>query len=146
MLLDVHKNTVRSWLGSGLEPIDDRRPILIQGRKLSRFLRTRREQRRHRCKDGELYCMRCRAPKAPAARVVEYLRITATSGNLRGTCPDCGTHMYRWVSMQKLPSVAGDLRVQVPQGEQRIEDCPYPSANCDLAQEPDTHANAQSGK
>ena len=52
MLLDVHKNTVRSWLGSGLEPIDDRRPILIQGRKLSRFLRARREQRRHRCKDG----------------------------------------------------------------------------------------------
>ena len=63
MLLEVHKNTIRAWLGSGLEAIDDRRPVLILGRKLSAFLHARRESRRQRCKAGQLYCVRCRAPK-----------------------------------------------------------------------------------
>jgi hypothetical protein len=32
MLFRVHKNTVCTWLKSGLRPIDSRRPILILGR------------------------------------------------------------------------------------------------------------------
>ena len=43
MLFRVHKNTVRTWLKSGLHPIDGRRPILILGRQLVRFLHARRE-------------------------------------------------------------------------------------------------------
>src|SRR5262245_34677068 len=115
MVTKVHKNTVRAWLRSGLEPIDDRRPTLILGRKLSTFLHARRERRRQRCKAGQLYCVRCRVPKASAAGTAEYLPITMDSGNLRGTCADCGARMYRRVSLRKLAAVAGDLRVQLPQ-------------------------------
>ena len=86
MLFGVHKNTVRGWLKSGLQPIDDRRPTLILGRKLSGFLHARRERARQRCRPGQFYCLRCRAPKDPASRRAEYLPITPTSGNLRGTC------------------------------------------------------------
>ena len=46
MLFRVHKNTVRNWLEAGLQPVDDRRPILILGRELSRFLHARREHAR----------------------------------------------------------------------------------------------------
>jgi hypothetical protein len=144
MLLEAHKNTIRAWLGSGLEPIDDRRPVLILGRKLSAFLHARRESRRQRCKAGQLCCVRCRAPKTCAARAAEYLPITSDSGNLRGTCPDCGTRMHRRVSRQKLAAVAGDLQVQLPQAEQRIDDCSDPSLNSDFAGKADTHADAQS--
>jgi hypothetical protein len=144
-LFHVHKNTVRGWLGSGLESIDDRRPILILGRKLSAFLHARRH-RRQRCKAGELYCVRCRAPKTCVARTADYLPIAVDSGNLRGTCVDCGTRMYRRVSLQKLAAVAGDLEVQLPQGKQRIDDCSDPSLNSDFAGKADTYANAQSGK
>ena len=142
----VHKNTVRAWLKSGLEPVDERRPILILGRKLSGFLQARRRHRRQRCGPGELYCVRCRAPRTSAARMADYLPITSSSGHLRGTCSDCGTRMYRGVSLQKLAMVAGDLQVTLPQAQQRIEDNPCPSLNSDFIQEPDTHANAQSGK
>ena len=54
--------------------------------------------------------------------------------------------MYRRVSLQKLAAVAGDLEVQLPQAEQRIEDNACPSLNSDFVQEADTYANAQSGK
>jgi hypothetical protein len=146
MLLKAHKNTVRAWLGCGLEPIDDRRPILILGRKLSSFLRARREQRRQHCKAGQLYCIRCRAPKTSAARTAEYLPVTSESGNLRGICSDCSTPMFRRVALQKLTAVAGDLEVQLPVAEQRIEDTSSPSLNSDFSHEPEAHANAQSGK
>ena len=146
MLLKVHKNTVRVWLKCGLEPTDSRRPILILGRKLSSFLHARRERGRQRCRSGQFYCVRCRAPKTSVARMAEYLPITASSGNLRGICSDCGTRMYRRVSFQKLAVVAGDLQVTLPQAQQRISDTSAPSLNSDLSHEAETHANAQSGK
>jgi hypothetical protein len=62
------------------------------------------------------------------------------------TCTNCGTRMYRRVSLSKLAAVAGDLQVQMPQAEERIGDCPSPSSNSDLAQEPETHANTQPAK
>ena len=113
MLLGVHKNTVRSWLKAGLQPVDNLRPILILGRQLSSFLHARRKEKIQRCGPGQFYCFRCRAPKTSAACKAEYLSITPTSGNLRGTCC-CGTRMYRRVSIEKLAAVAGDLQVTMP--------------------------------
>lgn len=146
MLFDLHKNTVRSWLKAGLAPIDDRRPTLVHGRKLAAFLHARRLHARQRCKAGQFYCLRCRAPKEPASRKADYVPITSTSGNLKGTCPDCGSRICRRVALRKLPASAGNLEVQLPQVQPRIEDTACPSLNGDLSHEAKTHANAQSGK
>ena len=146
MVTKVHKNTVRGWLKSGLETIDTRRPALVRGRTLSAFLHARRRHARQRCKPGQFYCLRCRAPKEPASRKADYVPITSTSGNLRGNCPDCGSLICRRVSLRKIATSAGNLEVQLPQAQQRIEDTPCPSLNSDLSHEAETHANAQSGK
>ncbi len=116
---------------------DSRRPILILGRQLASFLHVRRERRRQRCRAGEFYCFRCRAPKNSAAGTAEYLPLAANSGNLRATCVDCGTRMYRRVSLHKLAAVAGDLQVTLPEAQQRLMECANPSVNCDLEREPD---------
>jgi hypothetical protein len=129
MLFRVHKNTVRAWLKCGLKQIDNRRPILIQGCQLSSFLYARRNCARQRCGPGKFYCMRCRAPKPPVAQSADYLPITPNAGNLRGICLDCGTRIYRRVSLQKLATAAGDLQVRLPQAQQRIADSPSPSLN-----------------
>jgi hypothetical protein len=129
MLFRVHKNTVRAWLKCGLKQIDNRRPILIQGCQLSSFLYARRNCVRQRCGPGTFYCMRCRAPKPSVAQLADYLPITPNAGNLRGICADCGTRIYRRVSLQKLATAAGDLRVTLPQAQQRIADSPSPSLN-----------------
>ena len=141
-LFRVHKNTVRGWLKSGLQPIDGRRPTLILGRELAGFLHARREHNRQRCRAGELYCFRCRAPRGSAPGTAKYLPLTPSSGNLRALCADCGTRMYRRVSLYKLAAVAGDLQVHLPQALQCIMEGLEPSVNCDLERVSD----AQPGK
>ena len=141
-LLGAHKNTVRGWLKSGLEPIDQRRPILIRGQQLAHFLGTRRQRRRQPCRPGEFYCFHCRMPKNAAAGKADYLALAASSGNLRARCIDCGTGMYRRVSLRKLAFVAGNLRIALPEAQQHITDTATPSPNCDLEQESDIHADA----
>jgi len=141
-LFGAHKNTVRNWLKQGLPRVDDRRPILILGRQLARFVHERRQSRRQRCAAGELYCFKCRKPKRSAAGTTEYLPTTTTAGNLRGTCADCGTRMCRRVSLRKLPVATGDLQVPLPQAQQRIVEGVDPSVSCYLERE----ADAQPGE
>jgi len=136
-MLQAHKNTVRAWLRDGLKPIDQRRPVLIQGGQLASYVDARRKRRRQPCRPGEFYCFRCRMPKAPAAGLADYLPVTPSSGNLTARCSDCGTRMYRRVALRKLGAVAGALEVALPQAQQRLTECADPSLNCDLEREPD---------
>jgi len=141
-MLEAHKNTVRAWLRDGLTPIDQRRPVLIQGGQLASYIDARRKRRRHPCRPGELYCFRCRMPKAAAAGAADYLPVTPSSGNLMARCSDCGTRMFRRVALRKLGAVAGVLKVALPEAQQRLTECADPCLNCDLEREPD----AQPGK
>jgi hypothetical protein len=131
-LFDVHKNTVRAWIRAGLQAVDDRRPTLILGRHLAVFLHERIRRTKRPCGAGQLYCVRCRAPRRPSTTTIEYVPVTSGSGNLRGRCADCGTLMFRRVSLQKLTAVAGDLEVSFLLAERRIEDSAHRSPNCDL--------------
>src|SRR6266404_3171676 len=70
-LFGIHKNTVRNWLKQGLATIDDRRPILVLGQELSRFLHECRQKAKQSCGLGRLYCIACRAPKVPAGKMAE---------------------------------------------------------------------------
>ena len=79
-------------------------------------------------------------------RKADYLPVTLTSGNLKGMCGDCGCHIYRRVSVHKLPASVGNLEIQMPQAQQHIADTAYPCLNSDFVHESETHANAQSGK
>src|SRR5215470_11942879 len=88
-LLQAHKNTVRGWIRAGLPTIDARRPILIAGRELRRFLEAKCKKRKQPCALGEFYCVGCRSPKAPAGAMADYIPVSNASGNLRGLCPDC---------------------------------------------------------
>ena len=72
-LFGIHKNTVRGWVKAGLPTCDDKRPMLILGRDLAAFLQARRTKNKQTCQPGEIYCVRCRAPKMPAGDMAEYL-------------------------------------------------------------------------
>ena len=129
-LLGVHKNTVRRWIKQGLPTIDDKRPKLILGRDLSAFLQAKRTKNKRPCKPGEMYCLRCRAPKLPAENMVEYHPHTETLGNLFGICPDCGAGMNRRVSLSKREHVRGQTDIILPQGVQRIFPSSRPPNTC----------------
>lgn len=114
-LFGAHRNTVREWIKRGLPTSDQQRPLLILGRDLAAFLQARRTKNKQPCQPGELYCVRCRTPKAPAGGMVEYKPVTETLGNLIAICPDCNTIMNRRASLAKLGQICGRLDITMSQ-------------------------------
>lgn len=131
-LYRVHRNTVRQWIKQGLSVCDDRRPVLILGSELAAFLTLKRSRNKQPCKNGEIYCVRCRAPQSPALGMADYEPLTASGGNLSGLCPTCNGMMYRRVSRPLLAAVAGNLEVRVTRGLKRIDESCDPSVNSDF--------------
>jgi hypothetical protein len=130
-LFKVHKNTTRNWLKQGLSAIDDQRPIVIRGEELRRFLSDRRARAKQTCDPGHIYCVPCRAPKAPAGNMAECIAVSETTGTLQAICPDCGRMIYRRVNPQMLATVRGDLDVTVTQARPRLEETAKPNVNCE---------------
>lgn len=128
----VHRNTVRAWIKAGLPTCDGKRPTLILGRHLLEFLKSRRERRKSPCKPGEVYCVRCRSPKAPSGDFAEYRPISERVGDLVAICPTCDSMMYRRVSLPKLDDVRGNLDVHVQKALPLLCDSDKPSVNRDF--------------
>jgi Helix-turn-helix domain len=143
-LFKLHKNTVRRWIKDGLVAIDDRRPMLILGHVLVAFLQARRSKNKKACKTGELYCVRCRAPKMPAGDMAEYQPITEKFGNLFAICPDCDAIMNRRVSLTKIEQIREKMEISFPEAVQHIIDRANPTVNSDLRNRSSDHAKSQS--
>jgi helix-turn-helix protein len=141
-LFGLHQNTVRSWLKQGLAAIDDRRPILILGRELSRFLHERRQKTKKTCGPGRIYCVACRAPKVPAGKMAECTPTAPLAGNLCGICPDCDRLIYRRVNLAKIDLIRGELEITFTKPRARIREITIPSVNCDSSQKAQAHENA----
>ncbi|MGO8762547.1 MAG: DNA-binding protein, partial [Desulfobaccales bacterium] len=130
-LFGIHKNTVRCWVKGGLATIDDNRPMLILGHVLGAFLQARRVKNKQTCKPGELYCVRCRAPKSPAGDMAEYSPITEKFGNLVAICPDCDAIMNRHVSLVKIEQIRGKMDISFPEKVHQLIESANPTVNSD---------------
>lgn len=128
-LFNVHKHTVRQWIKHGLPVCDDLRPILILGSDLKKFLQARRAKNKRPCQPGEIYCVRCRAPKKPAGGMAEYQPKTESLGNLLAICPDCDSYINRRVSLAKLELLRGGMDITFPQALRHIVDSHQPTVN-----------------
>ena len=131
-LFGIHKNTVRHWVKEGLATIDDKRPMLFLGHVLAAFLQARRQKNKQTCKPGELYCVRCRAPRSPAGNMADYVPITEKFGNLVAICPDCNTIMNRHVSMARIGEFLGKMDISFTEAVERIVERVKPSVNSDF--------------
>jgi hypothetical protein len=126
----VHKNTVLNWRTSGLEPIDNRKPIVFHGSAVRDFLKKRNAKRKQPCGPGRFYCFRCREPRAPSSRLVEYVPLTTKSGNLKASCAACETVMHRRVRRSDVAATMPDLDVQFTERSLRLIGSFSPSLNC----------------
>ena len=131
-LFGVHKNTVRRWVKDGLATTDDKRPMLILGHVLVAFLQARRKKNKQTCKPGEIYCVRCRAPKPPAGDMAEYSPITKKVGTLVAICPDCDAIMNRLVSLTKIGQIIGKIDISFPEEVRQLIESANPTVNSDL--------------
>lgn len=142
-MLRVHKNTVRQWIKQGLATVDSRRPTLLRGSDLVDFLAKRRSANKRPCRLGEMYCLRCRAPKTPANGTVVLQRLGGTRGNLGGQCPTCGLRLNRRVNLAGAAAIQAKSTTSVPQPQSRLDGCVRPSVNSDFGPEGATNANTQ---
>jgi len=131
-LLGTHKNTVRAWVKAGLPTSDGNRPMLILGRDLRPFLQARRTKNKQPCQPGEIYCVRCRAPKRPDGDMADYTPITETFGKLEGICPDCGGMIYQRACKTKLAEIRGKLDITFTEAPRQVNESNEPSVNSDL--------------
>jgi excisionase family DNA binding protein len=104
-LFGVHRNTVRHWIGNGLETVKVGGLILILGDELRRYLCIRRAKRRVRCPPGSMYCMRCRDARKPPGGLTELVPLRGSTVDLRGICPDCGSLMHRRANLKQLSEI-----------------------------------------
>ena len=131
-LLGKHKNTVHNWVKEGLATIDDKRPMLILGPDLVEFIKKRRAKNKQRCKPGQLYCVRCRAPKFPWGDMADYEPVTEKFGNLTAICPDCDSIINRRVSLARIWEVCGNMDITFPEEVRHIVESAKPTENSDL--------------
>ena len=130
--LGVHKNTVNHWRKKGLEPIDQGRPILFQGSVVRAFLKLRNSSRKRPCPPGTLYCLRCRAPRAPALGMVDFAPAWSGNGNLSAICECCETIMNRRVREAEIATVMPNCTIQFAQGYPSLSGRAAPSLNCEF--------------
>jgi hypothetical protein len=129
--LGVHKNTVRHWQRKGLNPIDDRRPLLFKGAVVRKFLVEQNSSRKRPCPVGTLYCFKCREPRTPIPTSLQYVEMRLGSGNLGGICAKCGTIMHRRVRQSEIHMVLPGLLVQIREAPPRLSGSVGPSLHCD---------------
>lgn len=60
-LLDKDKKTISRWIDEGLETVpESKRPILIMGSDLKKFLRDRYSKRKVKMSCNQFYCFHCK--------------------------------------------------------------------------------------
>jgi len=131
-LYGIHKNRIYQWIKDGLPTCGTKRPLLIAGKDLRTFLEAKRIKHKRPCKPHEIYCVRCRQPREPAAGMVEYLPSTAVMGNLGALCPVCESMMFRRISLAKLPLNPHFLNNPLPLADSHITPSSSPSVNSEF--------------
>jgi hypothetical protein len=121
-LYGVHRQTVRHWLGNGLQTNDGGKPVLIHGSELNRFHAARRKAGKHPCGPGELYCLGCKAPRRPAGSIADFTPSAGTGGTVAGICPNCERMMSQRVNASRLALLQAELDVAFRPAREPIEE------------------------
>lgn len=100
-LYDCHQHTVYNWVKSGLQPIDDQFPMLINGATVNQFHRQNRQSARQKCGPTELFCLSCRAPRNPDPDTIKLRPMPLGSAVATGHCSTCGRGMRQNVGAKK---------------------------------------------
>ncbi len=124
--LEIHVRTVQVWRKAGLKVIDEsKRPLLIFGKELRRFIKDMITKRRHSLKIDEFFCVRCRKPRKSRPNKLTFQIINKKLGKdslqakMKGACEVCGLLFTRFSSDKKIKE-AQENGVLFMQGQEVI--------------------------
>jgi len=93
------------WHKRGLKTADNNsRPYLVKGSDLIRHIDMRKQSRRCRLRDNEMYCLACKSARVPNPASVTIVETGYMLGNghpqysRRGACSVCGHKINRLVT------------------------------------------------
>lgn len=129
--MGIHKNAVSRWLKQGLRADTDKRPFLIRGDELIRFLKARQEGKKRKCGVNEFYCFKCRTPREAYLGMADVKFESPTKFRLSGVCAVCDTAVNKVQSAKHLPKILRCFGVQQLAGRHLIERAD-PSVKCAL--------------
>lgn len=132
--LEVHKNAVRNWLKEGLPKIDEQKPFMIHGSDLIAFLNKRQAGRKHKCKDNEFFCCKCRVPRKAKSGSINFIIRNETKLNIHGKCEACDTSVFRAGSVKKRAEYE-QIFANEAQAKEHITDRKTPTVNCHLKED-----------
>jgi excisionase family DNA binding protein len=132
--LNLHRNTVRHWVRrGGLSAMTASRPHLILGAVLVEFLKARRLAVKRKCGLGELYCLKCRAPRKPVAELIEHRPMASGRIRIVAICSTCEGLMHRFVANRNLEASLREFGVLSGPADGSLTDTGYLSLDCHSA-------------
>jgi len=134
-LFSLHKNAVSRWLKEGLQVDTTRRPYLIRGDALIRFLDARQQRKTRPCTLAEFFCFKCRAPREAYGGIADLTIESPTRLRVKALCVACDTPVNKVQSMKNRPKIEASFHVQKREGWHLIESI-NPSVNSDKRQAP----------
>jgi len=117
-VLNIHPRTVQSWRKQGLKVVDEaRKPYLVYGEELRRFLKDKRQNQKHPLKTGEFFCTKCRSARKsrPENFTVEItskiLGKRSRQAFIRGICEVCGQPLTLFSSDRKVQELKMKVKI-----------------------------------
>jgi len=122
-LFNVDISTVRRMRQQGLEVIDpNRKPCLVLGKELIRFLKKRKSDRKIKLKSGEFNCRKCRAARRSVNNRITIVMsgILFSKGNHKaeiiGKCHVCDSQVQLFSSERIIKKMISNSQILLDQG------------------------------
>lgn len=107
----VSPRTIRNWATKGLRLMQDDGPALVRGDDLIVFIKGQRNQRRQSLSLDRFFCLRCRAPRAPAGGLAECVEHNSRV-TLIAICEACETILRKPLARADLSKLRGLLDIE----------------------------------
>lgn len=142
--LGCHKQTVIRWINlKGLAADTSRKPWLIEGKDLKAFLGARQTKTAVKLALHHCYCLGCKSPREPDAKMADYTQQTPETGRLTGLCPECGALMHKVVRRGDLEAIRSKIEVTVQKASPRLVSRADPRSNVTFQNEEPPHVKTQ---
>ena len=109
----VSPATVRNWLKSGMERVDDTRPTMIMGFQALDYLNSRKAKSKRPMQVGEFYCFRCKSPRTAFGAMADYVPTSPNGGRLKALCGVCECNCNRNIRASELPAFSKVLAIEI---------------------------------
>ena len=101
-MFDIVPDTVFRWIrNEGLKRIPGTKKYLVHTSDLREFLKNKTSKNKCACKDGEIFCCKCRKPQKPNLAAIKVTKKANKTIQIKGKCSKCGTKVMTFVSISK---------------------------------------------